>query len=108
MPPFRIPFTSKKPATPTGFNDENVLPISNGTDIQSPYRDKPSLALGTKGSKAEPNEFKLSCKMTCDPVEAIRGSSRPQRSMTAANTFPCVHPGAKLSEVAHNSPAFPK
>jgi len=56
MAPFRIPFTSRKPAanvaeTPT---DENVNPTPG-----SPYR--PSLALGVKERREEPNEFKLSC-----------------------------------------------
>lgn len=59
MAPFRIPFTSKK--TPASRD-----PISNNENVDpnSPYgRDKPSLALGMKEKKDEPNEFKLSCEL---------------------------------------------
>ncbi|KAK5073954.1 hypothetical protein LTR64_006905 [Lithohypha guttulata] len=55
MAPFRIPFTSKRP-TPAVVDittDENAKPAPG-----SPY--KPSLALGTKERREEPNEFKLS------------------------------------------------
>jgi len=59
MPPFRIPFTSKKPATAN-----SVDPLSEvnklADDANTPYKDRPSLALGIKGSREEPNEFKLS------------------------------------------------
>lgn len=56
MAPFRIPFTSKKPingAVET-VTDENVKPVNGG-----PF--KPSLALGVKERRDEPNEFKMSC-----------------------------------------------
>lgn len=70
MAPFRIPFTSKKtPASRDSIsNNENV-------DPNSPYgRDKPSLALGTKEKKDEPNEFKLSCELP--PASIIHKTSR--------------------------------
>lgn len=56
MAPFRIPFTSRKPALNTAdvTNDENVKPVA-----ESQF--KPSLALGLKERREEPNEFKLSC-----------------------------------------------
>lgn len=56
MAPFRIPFTSKKPTNGSAdpINDENSKPSPN-----NPY--KPSLALGIKERRDEPNEFKLSC-----------------------------------------------
>jgi len=56
MAPFRIPFTSKKPVNTVAepSNDENVKP---GANISY----KPSLALGVKERREEPNEFKLSC-----------------------------------------------
>lgn len=59
MPPFRIPFTSKKPATSNGVDplSEESKPLD---DANTPYKDRPSLALGIKGSREEPNEFKLS------------------------------------------------
>jgi hypothetical protein len=61
MPPFRNPFSVKKPTT-NGLepvNDENAGPLSNGAfaDDQTP---KPSVALSIKGNRDEPNEFKLS------------------------------------------------
>jgi len=60
MAPFRIPFTSRKPANSNSevqpMTDENVKPTSAAG---SPYR--PSLALGVKERREEPNEFKLSC-----------------------------------------------
>lgn len=58
MPPFRLPFTSKKPVTNEviqGVPDENAKPEPLG----SPY--KPSLALGQKEKRQDVNEFKLSC-----------------------------------------------
>ena len=62
MPPFRMPFTSKRPTAPTDTPDENVRPNSVDGNVKSPYgKEKPSLALGIKEGKAEPNEFKLSC-----------------------------------------------
>ncbi|KIW95342.1 uncharacterized protein Z519_03926 [Cladophialophora bantiana CBS 173.52] len=62
MPPFRMPFTSKRPAAPIETtNDENARPNSFDGNVKSPYsRDKPSLALGVKEKTVEPNEFKLS------------------------------------------------
>ncbi len=60
MPPFRNPFSTRKPAATTGLepvNDENARPLSNGATDQAA---KPSLALSIKGNKEEPNEFKLS------------------------------------------------
>ena len=78
MPPFRMPFTSKRPTAPVDTAaDENARPNSldgNGNgNVKSPYgRDKPSLALGTKEKKIEPNEFKLSCRRHHDiPFEKI-------------------------------------
>ncbi|KIV88794.1 hypothetical protein PV10_08437 [Exophiala mesophila] len=62
MPPFRIPFTSKRPTVNTeSVTDENARPTPNGDHVTSPYtKDKPSLALGLKERRDEPNEFKLS------------------------------------------------
>ncbi|KIX95649.1 uncharacterized protein Z520_08769 [Fonsecaea multimorphosa CBS 102226] len=61
MPPFRMPFTSKRPTAPIETNDENARPNSFDGNIKSPYsKDKPSLALGIKEKTVEPNEFKLS------------------------------------------------
>jgi len=61
MPPFRMPFTSKRTVAPTEPVDENARPNSLDGNVTSPYgREKPSLALGLKEKKAEPNEFKLS------------------------------------------------
>jgi len=59
MPPFRNPFSSRKPPTNglESINDENARPLSNGATEQAP---KPSLALGTKSDKEQPDEFKLS------------------------------------------------
>ena len=56
MAPFRIPFTSRKPVNNAAetTTDENVKPVTG-----SPF--KPSLALGMKERREEPNEFKLSC-----------------------------------------------
>ena len=65
MPPFRIPFTSRKgpAANGTEVTDENARPAAgNAQTNNSPYSSKPSLALGTKERKDEPNEFKLSCR----------------------------------------------
>jgi hypothetical protein len=59
MPPFRIPFTSKKPAHSNGI-DSLSEPNQPADDANTPHKDKPSLALGIKGSREEPNEFKLS------------------------------------------------
>lgn len=59
MPPFRIPFTSKKPATANGA-DPLSTPDQPIDDANTPHKDRPSLALGIKGSREEPNEFKLS------------------------------------------------
>lgn len=67
MPPFRIPFTSRRPVVPNGVetaSDENARPASHDSNVSSPYterREKPSLALGIKERHDEPNEFKLSC-----------------------------------------------
>ena len=78
MPPFRIPFTSKRSPVANGLdtsiNDENARPGSNGADVSSPYKDKPSLALGVKGSKEEPNEFKMSCTTASHKTQSIKGS----------------------------------
>ncbi|KIX04609.1 uncharacterized protein Z518_05479 [Rhinocladiella mackenziei CBS 650.93] len=59
MPPFRMPFSSKRPTT-TEPIDENARPTPNGENVTSPYRERPSLALGIKEKQQEPNEFKLS------------------------------------------------
>ncbi|KAI1616597.1 hypothetical protein EDD37DRAFT_70529 [Exophiala viscosa] len=58
MPPFRMPFSSRRPTVPSEPNDENARPSSK--DASSPYKEKPSLALGVKEKQEEPNEFKLS------------------------------------------------
>jgi hypothetical protein len=56
-----MPFTSKRPNGAIETTDENVRPTSHDGKVDSPYREKPSLALGIKEKRAEPNEFKLSC-----------------------------------------------
>lgn len=61
MPPFRIPFTSKKPvANVVSVGDENTRPATHDSHTSSPYQSKSSLALNFKEKKEEPNEFKLS------------------------------------------------
>ena len=63
MPPFRNPFSARKPATPTGVdpvNDENARPASDDATTSNGLS-KPSVALSIKGSREEQqNEFKLS------------------------------------------------
>ncbi len=61
MPPFRIPFTSRKPVNGVNVNDENARPTSHDSQTSSPYQSKSSLALNIKEKREEPNEFKLSC-----------------------------------------------
>lgn len=61
MPPFRMPFTSRRPAVASESNDENARPSSKDSHATNPYKEKPSLALGIKEKQEEPNEFKLSC-----------------------------------------------
>jgi hypothetical protein len=74
MPPFRMPFTSKRSVPPVETNDENVRPNSLDGNVKSPYgRDKPSLALGLKEKKVEPNEFKLSCMLSSLPAYLHHG-----------------------------------
>jgi hypothetical protein len=66
MPPFRIPFTSRKGPVTNGteVTDENARPGSRDVKASnSPYSSKPSLALGKKESQDEPNEFQLSCTL---------------------------------------------
>ena len=68
MPPFRLPFTSRKGPVVNGteVSDENARPASHDpNNTRSPYSSKPSLALGVKEKKIEPNEFKLSCMRAC-------------------------------------------
>ncbi|EXJ85210.1 hypothetical protein A1O3_05885 [Capronia epimyces CBS 606.96] len=60
MPPFRMPFSSKRPMVTTEPVDENARPTSNDGHVTSPYRDKPSVALGVKERREAPDEFKLS------------------------------------------------
>ncbi|EXJ85905.1 hypothetical protein A1O1_06274 [Capronia coronata CBS 617.96] len=60
MPPFRMPFTTKRPTVSTEPVDENSRPTSNDGSVTSPYRDKPSVALGIKERREAPDEFKLS------------------------------------------------
>ena len=63
MPPFRNPFSTKKPSTANGLepvNDENVRPLSNGVSTADGQPPRPSVALSIKGNRDEPNEFKLS------------------------------------------------
>ena len=65
MPPFRNPFSTKKPTSTSGLepvNDENARPLSNGSSVADGQPPKSSLALNVKGSREEPNEFKLSGK----------------------------------------------
>ncbi|RMZ75687.1 hypothetical protein DV738_g5322, partial [Chaetothyriales sp. CBS 135597] len=60
MPPFRIPFTNRRPINGTAPNDENARPAAPNQSLSSPYQSKSSLALNTKECGEEPNEFKLS------------------------------------------------
>jgi hypothetical protein len=65
MPPFRIPFTNRKTPFLYGLetnNDENARPISGGGELPDHNKARPSLALGIKGNREEPNEFKMSGK----------------------------------------------
>jgi hypothetical protein len=65
MPPFRNPFSTRKPASANGLepgNDENVRPLSNDATGADGQATKPSVALSIKGNRDEPNEFKLSGK----------------------------------------------
>jgi hypothetical protein len=90
MPPFRMPFTSKRPTAPTEAVDENLRPNSVDSKVQSPYgKEKPSLALGIKEKKIEPNEFKLSCTRPPSLPHCRRSEANcsPQPSTTAVNTF---------------------
>lgn len=81
MPPFRIPFTSKRPTVNTdSVTDENARPTPNGDHVTSPYtKDKPSLALGLKERKDEPNEFKLSCKRIISHATTMANPNSCQR-----------------------------
>lgn len=63
MPPFRNPFSTKKPSAANGLepvNDENARPLSNGASAADGQTPRPSVALSIKGNRDEPNEFKLS------------------------------------------------
>ncbi len=70
-----MPFTSKRNMAPIEPVDENARPNSIDGNVKSPYgREKPSLALGLKEKKVEPNEFKLSCRpCLASPPERSRG-----------------------------------
>jgi len=88
MPPFRLPFSSKRPTINTDpAIDENARPTPNDANVASPYRDKPSLALGLKEKRIEPNEFKLSCMRPIRPRPVRTEANLSQRSTTAANIF---------------------
>jgi hypothetical protein len=66
MPPFRNPFSTRKPASANGLepvNDENARPLSNGASVADSQETRPSVALSIKGNRDEPNEFKLSGKV---------------------------------------------
>ena len=63
MPPFRNPFSTRKPPAVNGLepvNDENAPPLSNGASAAEGQTLRPSVALSIKGNRDEPNEFKLS------------------------------------------------
>ena len=71
MPPFRNYFSRKTGVTngPETSSDENARPTSHNGAEKDPSRpslagSKPTSALGIKGSKDEPNEYKLS-GMSC-------------------------------------------
>jgi hypothetical protein len=70
MPPFRIPFTSKKPTASNGLDPLNGAdrPVD---DANTPHKDRPSLALGIKSSREEPNEFKLSGEHATTRIYAV-------------------------------------
>ena len=90
MPPFRNPFSVKKPTT-NGLepvNDENAPPLSNSAvaDGQMP---KPSVALSIKGNRDEPNEFKLSGEVPKHSPHYFKESmlTIPKPSTTAAYIY---------------------
>jgi hypothetical protein len=63
MPPFRNPFSTRKPNSTNGLdsvNDENARPLPNGASVPDGQAARPSVALSIKGNRDEPNEFKLS------------------------------------------------
>ncbi|RMZ85709.1 hypothetical protein DV737_g397, partial [Chaetothyriales sp. CBS 132003] len=61
MPPFRIPFTNRRPLNSPAPNGENIRPAAaHDSSLSSPYHSKSSLALNNKERSEEPNEFKLS------------------------------------------------
>lgn len=85
MPPFRNPFSTRKPASANGLepgDDENVRPVSNGTAVADGQATKPSVALNIKGNRDEPNEFKLSGKFP---------SSQPPYQRTNADLSSAVN-----------------
>lgn len=60
MAPFRMPFSARKGPITNGLepnNDENARPGPNGA-----FTSKDSLALGSKGARDQPNEYKMSCQ----------------------------------------------
>ncbi|KAK5378704.1 hypothetical protein LTR11_004399 [Exophiala xenobiotica] len=72
MPPFRMPFTSRRPVA-TDVADENARPTSRDQSVTSPYKDKPSLALGIKEKRADLNEFKLSSLTNRERILLVKG-----------------------------------
>jgi hypothetical protein len=65
MPPFRNPFSIRKPVSANGLesgNDENIRPSSNTATVADGQVTKPSVALNIKGNGDDPNEFKLGGK----------------------------------------------
>ena len=84
MPPFRNPFSTRKPATTNGLepiNDENARPLSNGAFVADGPAQKQSVALSIKGNRDEPNEFKLSGKLSNQSpnVQRIDADPHPSR-----------------------------
>ncbi len=87
MPPFRMPFTSRRPVA-TDVADENARPTSMDQSVTSPYKDKPSLALGIKEKRADLNEFKLSCMRHQQTLPSIEPRLTHIQPLTiVVNTF---------------------
>ena len=62
MPPFRNYFSSKRPASTAGVepNDENQRPGSKSADKTDVATEARASALSIKGTREEPNEYKMS------------------------------------------------
>lgn len=67
MPPFRNYFTKRPASTnPLEPNDENQRPGIKGAEKSDVATEARSSALSIKGTREEPNEYKMSGKSTGD------------------------------------------